>query len=610
MPVVSIPINELKRKLKKAISTDDLIVTCQEIGCDIEELTSIKRIKCLHCNNIVEHTSSENIPKLCDLCGNVFVSEKTDYSPMEDVEVLRIDLLANRPDNFDANGLARTINGYLEFDMGLIEYDIQPSEYQVIVDGSVKEYRPNIACAVVKNIEFSEASLKSIMKLQENIHWALGRNRKFASIGIYDLSKIEKNIYYKAVNPDKTKFIPLGYSQDNQDNNMTLKEILLKHTKGMAYANLLEGFNKYPLLIDEKHTILSMPPIINSEFSKVTEKTTDIFIDVTGFNQEIINKALNIIVASLKSENDEVSIGSVTIKYSDDEIITPDLKPDEIEISYSNCNKIIGINISVNEMVKCLEKMRFKVASMHNDKLIVNIPCYRSDIKHEHDIIEEIAIGYGYKNIKPVMIESFSIGKAIEFEETVGKLRETMAGMGFLEVINLILTSQEIAYTKLNIPVPNNCVIIENPISNEQTILRTELLSGLLYTLSRNTNKELPQEIFEIGNVVFVDENKYEKTVEEKWLGCVICNSKVGFSDIKSVIITLFNDFNINWIVRELENNFYLKGRAAEILVDGKVVGHMGELNPDIITNFGINNPIVAMEINLTKVLNFGDNDV
>jgi phenylalanyl-tRNA synthetase beta subunit len=136
--------------------------------------------------------------------------------------------------------------------------------------------------------------IASLMELQEKLHMGLGRNRKKVAIGVHNFEPVKPPFTYKGVDPDIVQFVPL-----NKVESMTLRQILKNHEKGVNYANLLEGFDKHPLIVDVNNNVLSYPPIINSSLTEVTPFTTNLFIDVTGNDQKAINYALNIVVTAL-----------------------------------------------------------------------------------------------------------------------------------------------------------------------------------------------------------------------------------------------------------------------------------------------------------------------
>ncbi len=234
--------------------------------------------------------------KACGFCG--FESE-TPFKPAGSKQVMRLDLLADRPDLFDVGGLARALRGTLGIESGLPKYDgeaVGPHGRRSTNRSPTKSsYRPFIACAVMTLPPVDETSLIAIMKLQENLHWGVGRDRKLASIGVYDLATISGDITYRTIDPDKEPFVPLGMP----GKKMTGRQILESHPKGMAYAELLAEHKRYPVLVDAKGQVLSMPPIINSEETKLKQGTTRVFIDVTGISQAAVTKSLDTLVCSL-----------------------------------------------------------------------------------------------------------------------------------------------------------------------------------------------------------------------------------------------------------------------------------------------------------------------
>ena len=437
------------------------------------------------------------------------------------------------------------------------------------------------------------------MKLQENLHWALGRNRKFGAIGMYDLNTIGTAVSYRAVADSEIAFIPLACGGSTIDSALSPKRILAEHPKGKDFAHLLEGFDRFPLLIDEKGTVLSMPPIINSEKTRVTKRTTGLFIDVTGFSQKTVEQALNIIVTSLKDSMPVCEICSVTVRYPDKTIVTPSLKPDTFTLDFDRCRSLIGAELSTKETVSCLKRMRFGAHDM-GQNCSVTVPCYRTDIRHEHDLIEDVAIAYGYNNLKPRKLEAFTIGAILPAERKKQQVREALAAMGFLETISIMLTSEEREFTRFKLPVPAGRVIVHNPISIDQTMLRTGLMSGLVEIIAANTSSELPQRVFETGETAYVDEAG--SVIEEVALCAGIVDSKAGFSDIKSVLKNFMHEHGISWSLEPENLPFYLPGRCGYVVVDGRRVGHVGELHPQVLDDFKIPNPTVIVELNLSRM--------
>lgn len=602
MPVVGIPLSYLERFLGKGRTARELIGIFHEIGISVDGIEQAQRFACAACGEVSEAVSPA-MPRQCDACQREFVKEGADFARLEPVDMFRLELLANRPDNFDAAGIARSIKGYLGIEKGIPVYSVKKSDYEVIVDPRLSmrgSYRPCIACAVVTGVSLDDDTVKSVMKLQENLHWALGRNRKFGAIGLYDLNAIGKKVNYRAVANDEISFVPLACGGCAINEALSPKRILAEHSKGKAFAHLLEGFERFPLLIDEAGTVLSMPPIINSEKTRVTKATKGFFIDVTGLNMNTTEKVLNIIVTSLKDTMPACEIGAVTIRYPDNKVITtPRLESSTFTLDYGRCRTLLGYDLTKEQIIDCLKRMRFD-AEDRGDYCDAFVPAYRADIRHEQDLIEDVAIAYGYKKLLPRKIQAFTTGSILPAEVKKQQVREAMVSMGFLEIVSIMLTSEQREFGKMGLPTPENRVIIDNPISTDQTIVRTGLTSGILEIIAANTSNELPQRLFETGETARVNE---EGGVDESVALCAgVVDSKAGFSDIKSILKNIMHEVGREFSLEVRDFPFYLPGRSGAIIVDGREAGHVGEVHPRVLDDFKIPNPTALLELDLTKM--------
>jgi phenylalanyl-tRNA synthetase beta chain len=269
-------------------------------------------------------------------------------------------------------------------------------------------------------------------------------------------------------------------------------------------------------------------------------------------------------------------------------------------MNFDACRSLVGQPLSNTRIIDCLKRMRYD-ARENGENADVLVPCYRSDIRHEQDLIEDVAIAYGYKNMAPRKIGAFTIGAILPAEKKKQEIREALVGLGFLEIVSIMLTSEEREFLRLALPIREDRVIIDNPISTDQTIVRTGLTSGIIEILANNTSNELPQRVFETGEVVFVDERS-GAPIEHVSLCAGIVDSRAGFSDIKSVLKNLMNEIGFPWELKTNDCALYLTGRSGSIISGGVVVGHLGEVHPKVLDTFKISNPTVVMEINLTKL--------
>ena len=508
--------------------------------------------------------------------------------PIESIseDEIELEVMPNRPDTLSVQGYLRAFKSYLGKEPGLKKYKIFAPEknYKIKIDSSVKDIRPFTACAIVKNISFDNERIREIIDLQEKLHHTIGRNRKKIAIGIYPLEKIKLPITYTALHPDKIKFIPLESAKE-----MTGRQILQKHPTGKEYAHLLNGFEKYPVFIDSKNNVLSMPPIINSnETGKITNDTKEIFIECSGFDISILKKTLNIIVTTFADMGGKVY--QMELSYAK-KILTPDLEPETMPISLENTNSLLGLNLKEADLSPLLEKMGYSYKSGH-----VQIPAWRTDILHEVDIIEDIAIAYGYDSLEPKIPNIAVIGEESHESRIKSKLSEILIGLGLIEVSSYHLIKQEEA--KKNI---EKAIELKNS-KTEYKFLRPNLLIPALRILSENKDNEYPQKIFEIGIVFTQDsKNQTETSILEKE-NLIIAATPSNFTEIKQILDYLAKMLNIQFSLKEMIKKELKEGRTAKIIANNKPIGYFGELHPKTLKEWNIKMPLSVLEISLEEI--------
>ena len=493
-----------------------------------------------------------------------------------DGDKITCELNPDRPDMFSVEGIAREMKGFLGIKTGIKGYGITGPE--ILLRKEYEEVRPFIACAIVKDVILSDYLIKSLMQVQEKLHATIGRNRKKVAIGVHDYDKIKPPLVYTDV--ESERFIPLGMEEE-----MSIIDILTKHPKGMEFANLVK--DKYPLIYD-KEGVISFPPIINSDRTKVTEHTTNLFIDVTGNDERAVNQVLNILVCNLVERCGKI----FSVKTSNR--VTPQLEPREVDISVEDIDRILGLGLSENQITESLEKMRYSAKKMKGGKIVVEIPPYRSDILHSVDIIEDVAIGYGYNNINPILPKVATIGGESELEKLSRKIREIGIGLGFQEVLNFVLTNMENNFNKMNFE--DKYVDILNPVSSEYNICRTWLLPGLMKIFSSNKHREYPQKIFEIGDCVLLDD---KQTKQIRKLACAISYDNANLTEIKSVVESILSSLGYKYDIKNYNHPSFIETRCGEIIVDGKEVGFFGEIHPSVLEKWELEKPVIAFEIEI-----------
>ncbi len=595
MPVVAISTARLRSLLGTEIEGKALAEAIDFLGCDLEELVEVHLFECPACGTIVYRLPREAAPKTCEVCGHEeaggFIDQGTD-------EVVRLDLLPARPDLFDSAGLARALVGYLGIRTGLPPYPVEDGELSVTVDPSVLAVRPEIACAELTVPPLDQAGLAEAFHLQEHLHWAVGRGRKKASIGAYDLEAIEGEITYTALAPDH-EFVPLGMP----GRMMSLADILTKHPKGRVFKDLLAGYDAYPVLQDARGQVLSMPPIINSEETRLRPGTSHIFLDVTGHDRRVVDDTLALVLTSICHVTG--SIKSVKIHRPGETRVTPDLTPFTRTLSPERTTKLIGVDLTEEEMTSCLSRMRLDVTGRAaNGDFEVAIPRYRVDVKHEVDLIEDVAIAYGYHNLPSLLVPTMTVGQELPQTAIGRKARRTLVGLGFVEVMSFVLTNREEHLTRMRLPEDVRQAKLLNPISVHQEIVRTNLLSGLMSIFALNKTREMPQPIFEVGEVVRATE---DDSTQHLRLAIGEMGPRSDYARIRSVTDSVFRELGLTIDVSPLTDHelapVFLPGRAAVIGLNGETAGVMGEVAPEVITAWSLDHPVVVAELDADVVL-------
>ena len=493
----------------------------------------------------------------------------------------------DRCDLLSVEGIGRAVKGFLGKEIGLKRYETRKSDIETEAELSVQDVRPYIVTAFVKNIDLDEDILKSLMDLQEKLHLTLGRGRKKVAIGVHDFDPIEPPFTYKAVRPKEIKFVPLEKNRE-----MDLKEILERHEKGKEYAHILKDKERYPVILDSNDNVLSFPPVINGQLTQVTEESNSLFIDMTGTDEKMLEYTLNILCTMFAERG--ADIYTTKVKYGSQEKIYPDLSTDKIEVDPSECSKLLGVELKDEEVLELIEKMRFS-GKIKDEKIEIEIPAYRHDILHPWDIVEDIAIAYDYDNFEGTMPEEVTIGKRLKDDKLKNSITDLLVGFGFTEVMNYPLSNPE-KETGMISDDGSELSLVKNPVTEESTSLRKWLLPSLLSNLKENRNKSLPQKIFEIGDVVKNDE-QYTKTAG------AVTHPEAGFSEMKSLMQGFLENLDIDASFQSKDHDSFVEGRCSGVIVDDEEIGFYGEIHPEILDRFDLENPVIGFEFDLEKIM-------
>lgn len=544
MPVVTLYFNRLQKLLGKKTSQEKIISTLPFIGLDIEEQTK-------------DHISVE-------------------YSP-------------NRPDYSTDYGIASGLQGLLGIKTGMPKLKIKKGKYSIKVDPSVRKVRPFITSIVAKNGKLDDETIRQIIAMQEDLHDGIGRRRKKTSIGIHDLNKIKFPLSYTTVSKNH-KFIPLASSSE-----MSISEILQNTDVGTKYGNILGNSQKMPIILDSAGNTISFPPIINSNLTTISKDTQNLLVEITAIDKNAAEDTLAVVSNTLQ----DAGFTIFSTKISGANNSTPLLHSRKMVLEVALVNKTLGLDLSSSTIVSSLRKSRLDAKSQGN-KIICTIPKYRTDIFGTMDLVEEVALGYGIQNLEPTIPQSVSVGQKNKITKALDSMSAIMVGLGYFEAMNFGLISKEVQYdlTKRD---SSKMISTADSKSQEHIILRDAILPGLIDTLSRNIHETYPQKLFETG-VVFSKGS--DEIKEEIHLACVCAHNDVSFSEVKSILQSVFKaGFGLQCITQMTSDTMFSEGRVANIVINNKTVGVIGEISPEVIDNFKLRIPVVGFEAKLTGLI-------
>ncbi len=533
-------------------------------------------------NNFLEkRLSKEEILEIIPLLG-------LNIEDFDDEEV-KVEYSPNRPDYGSPAGIAKTINHFYFNREPLNEFQIGKSEYIVYVDKRVEGIRPYIV-GLYARLQFSEQTLKELISLQEDLHDGIGRKRRKFAIGLHDASRIRPPIYYTVEGPE-FKFVPLYY-----DTPMSILEILSKTEQGKLYAHLLGRNDFFPILKDSLDQVLSFPPIINGNVTTLSEKTQELFVDITACELKPAEDALSIIATTLIDYG--AKIYSIEINFYNQRLETPNLSPRKMRLNKDNIKKILGLSLKTDEILNILKKVNMKAEVIENGKQIeVTVPRHRIDILHEVDLIEEVGYGFGYNKLKPLPLKLHQNGKPLRNKKVFDDIRNCLVGLGFIEVMTFYLANKEDQKTFVE-----HLIEVAEPKTKEYNVLRGAIIPQLLKVLSSNIHEPYPQKVFEIGRVF---ELKRENIIKEKVkVAGLISHADTSFTEVKSVVNSLLNYLGTkHYTFKAYAHPYFIEGRCAILIQSNRKIGLLGEIAPYYIQKEELRNPVSGFEISLENIV-------
>lgn len=504
-----------------------------------------------------------------------------------EADTLTYDASHDRLDLYSAEGLARAISYHIGVRKPT-KYPVQKSD--VYVDsGEAPDYRPYVLMTIIRGVKLDDEAISQLFQLQEKLHLTHCGNRELVSIGLYDLDILRFPVYYREVN--SAFFRPLGYGK-----TMEAREIMTETEKGREYGHLVvEG--RYPLLVDSRGTVLSLPPIINSEDTRITEKTKNILIDVTGTEPRLMASILAVMtLAAYERGAERIEVVPVVRGPVTDELIASVLSGRKLTVRADRVSNLLGVSVDFESVLGYLERHGYIVESADENTATVWVPPYRADVIDEDDVIEDIAISIDYNKIAGRIEPPTSRGIAHPLETVSKYLRDILIGLGFTEILNFMLSDPDylatVGYTKF--------IEVKNPKMRMYSALRPSLLPGVLRSLSKNAKKYGLQslKVFEIGDVI-----DPESLATLRLASGAIYGPGVTLTDGLAVVRTLFEVLGLKPQFRKLEDAVLtIDERSAVIEVNNMVLGLLGEVHPRFLKYLELNAPVAVFEVSINRL--------
>lgn len=538
-------------------------------------------------------------------------------SGKDEVVIYKIEIPANRYDLLCLEGISRGIQIF----MGKIK---APRYKTIYPDGGLQRLkmskntalvRPHCVAALLRNITFTKASYDSFIDLQDKLHHNLCRRRSLVAIGTHDFDTIQGPFLYDALPPQDIKFKPLN--QNKEFTAVELMELYKGESHLKQYLSIIRDKPVYPVIFDANGVVLSMPPIINGEHSKITMKTRNVFIESTATDLHKAKIVLDTLVTMFSVYCDEPFVTeAVEVEQPDGSVVVyPELKYRHEVVCVEQINKNIGIKESPERLADLLTRMCLLSEVTDDGKSVrVEIPPTRADIIHQCDIIEDVAISYGFNNVVKTIPPTNTIANQFKLNTLCDLLRQEIAQAGFTEVLTFALCSRDDVSEKLKKSLSlSKAVHIANPKTLEFQVARTTLIPGILKTVSCNKKMPLPMKLFEISDVVHSDERKDVGARNHRRFCAINYNKTPGFEVIHGLLDRTMQLLEVSYTedktsttgyyLKAHEDGTFFPGRCALVIANGRQIGIMGVLHPDVVQNFELNLPCAILELDVEEFL-------
>tara|TARA_B100001059_G_scaffold38495_1_gene31130 strand:+ start:1874 stop:4273 length:2400 start_codon:yes stop_codon:yes gene_type:complete len=535
-------------------------------------------------------------------------SVKKIYKKFED-HIFEIGLTPNRCDAISHYGVARDLRAALSYRNGTKNELILPSilnftNLRLAPTISVNISNPNLCnrfCGlVIKGIKVQPSSQRIINRLK-----SIGLNTINNIVDITNLVMHELGQPLHAYDLDtiksgniEIKTLDSGLSFTTlEGNDITLHEDDLMVCDGdipMCIAGVYGGKNHS--VNNTTKTIFLESAFFNPVSIRKTAKRHNLNTDSSyrferGVDIDLVEYALKRAAALIIDDCKSEIICDVIDEYPNKD------EEKNIVINFEKINNLIGYEIDKLKIKSILNLLDFKINNVNDISAGVTIPQYRHDVNRECDVVEEILRIHGYNNIPNDEHVKFSLSPISNSHYKYQNLISNyLSSLGLNEIMNNSLVSEKSNSNEKNL------VTLKNSISNDISIMRPNLIDGILNSISYNLNrKSLTNNFFEFGSIYHKIGKKY---VQKKILGIALngeiisktwaTNSvKTDFFHLKNIIINLFRKFNLPFFEEISEN------RDLQIKIENKLIASINQVSLSKLNSSGIKSEVYYSYVDL-----------
>lgn len=598
MPTLAVARDYLFGLLKQTFTKEQFEDLCFEFGIELDDVTSDREVFLRENGNVTFKGPKAKEDK---------AAFDAKVAALDTTVTYKIDTPANRYDLLCAEGMAIALSVF-RGTMPAPRFKMLPPKLTVKVEKSCRGVRDFVVCAVLRNLTFTEQSYRSFIDYQDKLHSGLARKRTLASVGTHDLDKIAgPNLTYACWPRDKIQFVPLrGQNKVLDCTGNGLADYYAGDRHISKFVPYIADNATYPVILDQENRILSLPPIINSDMSKIDVGTKNMFIECTApdhhkatvlveqlvcafsmycaepFEVERVNvvyedptalrEALQLRQAARKQPHWTNTAEEQAVDVAASSELTPDMYCKKVIVDAEDASRRIGIKVDAAKTAQLLGKMQLHAepiaaaaasspSKKHADPeagasasaaasasaetksstlVSVSIPPCRSDVLHPCDVIEDIAIAYGYDNIIMQETPTRSNGFQQPLNKLTHLLRIEAGNAGYTEMLTFSLCSRDEAFGNLGREDKDVAVHIANPQTVEFQVCRPSLLPGTLKTFVANKHMPLPLKFFEASDVMRYDAASRTGCRNERHFGALVAlppaAESAGFEDIQGLV--------------------------------------------------------------------------